>query len=722
MTQTVHPVILCGGSGTRLWPLSTPEQPKQFLALTSSKSMIKETAERFNTPHEVTLSFSPPLIVGSKQHEGLLDETLPGSRKILEPFGRNSAPAIAAACLLYDAEDLILILPADHSIKDVPAFHRAIAAATAPARNGAIVTFGIIPNHPATGYGYIKAAKDGALDNPVAVEEFVEKPKLDVAKMYLAAGSYYWNAGIFLFKAGAMLEALEANAPHVLAGVRTALTSTSEQTLNLDPKSFAETPSISIDYAVMEKARNVQTVPVKMGWNDVGGYPALHELLTGNATENYVSGPVLVQDSEGLYVRSEGPYVSVSGLKDLVIVATGDEVMVTPMSDAAAVKSLGSMVQKKRYALGFSEDLIDETRAWLFNAFDVWAEKAWDHEHGGFVEQLSMDGVADTQSNRRVRVQARQVFSFSKAITLGWPNVDAALRIVEQGVTYMDTRLRHPDRGWVHIVKPDGTPLDERRDLYDHAFIILAGSAVYQATGNESAIKLADDAIACIDAEMKDPAHGGWYEAVPAALPRRANPHMHLLEAMLAYHAATACKKALERASEIVRLFETRFFNPATDILTEFFTEDWRLVTCEQKTVFEPGHHYEWATLLLKYERLTGHDTLSWRRRLIRKADHSGRDVITGFAVNALQADGIVINNRRRLWHQLEMFRANRMHPAISGIAANEALLRAILKTYLNAGPDGGWLDETDAAGQPYSNAVPASMLYHMVTAFEPIL
>ena len=168
MSHIVHPVILCGGSGTRLWPLSTPEMPKQFKALTSEKSMIEETADRFVSSSDPSLSFTTPLVVGSVKHLHLLEQTLPDARKILEPFGRNSAPAVAAACLASEPDDLILILPADHSIQDVPAFHLAIAAAAKAAEDGAIVTFGIEPTHPATGYGYIKAAQADALMTEMA--------------------------------------------------------------------------------------------------------------------------------------------------------------------------------------------------------------------------------------------------------------------------------------------------------------------------------------------------------------------------------------------------------------------------------------------------------------------------------------------------------------------------------------------------------------------------
>ncbi|MCH9751841.1 MAG: AGE family epimerase/isomerase [Alphaproteobacteria bacterium] len=719
MSHIVHPVILCGGSGTRLWPLSTPEMPKQFKALTSEKSMIEETADRFVTSSDPSLSFTTPLVVGSVKHRHLLEQTLPDARKILEPFGRNSAPAVAAACLASEPDDLILILPADHSIRDVPAFHLAIAAAAKAAEGGAIVTFGIEPTHPATGYGYIKAAQADELHMPVPVEKFVEKPDPAVAQSYLDAGGYYWNAGIFLFRADTMLKALEAHAPEVLAGTRAAMPADADNVRCLNPKAFAETPSISIDYAVMERAENVQTVPVDMAWSDVGGYPALHGLLTESASDNHTHGPVLLQNAHGMYVRSEGPTVAVNGVSNLVVVATKDEVVITPMEDAQAVKTLGAGVQTQRHALGLPTTLVDDIRNWLWTAFDVWSERAWDSEQGGFVEQLSMEGEPDLEATRRVRVQARQIFSFAKAIEMGWPGADKARELVELGVNYLNTKLRHPDGGWVHTVSRDGTPVDDRRDLYDHAFIILAGATAYRVTGNELALQMADDAIAFIDAELKDPEHGGWFESIPNTLPRRANPHMHLLEAMLAYHAATRCEAALKRASECVRLFETRFFNPATDVMAECFTEDWRVETSDGETVFEPGHHYEWATLLLQYEQLAQRDVGSWRRRLILKANASGVEPKSKFALNAVRANGTPKNERRRLWHQLEMFRAYLNHPATIPASRSQRLLSSIKTQYLDRGPTGGWLDETGSNGMPVSQAVPASMLYHIVTSIE---
>ena len=720
MKHTIHPVILCGGSGTRLWPLSTPKRPKQFLALTSDKSMIEETAARFDTSHMDAVAFGNALVVGSKQHLDLLDNSLPACRKILEPFGRNSAPAVAAACLAYDPDALILILPADHDIVDVVAFHRAIETAADAASNGAIVTFGIEPTHPATGYGYIKA-EDTATEGALSVEAFVEKPDLKTAESYLAEGNYFWNAGIFLFRADTMLAALSEFAPEVLSGVRAAMRDDiAEQVQHLDAEAFAKTPSISIDYAVMENAENVETVPVSMGWSDVGGYRALHELLTEKPTENYTSGPVVIENAEGLYVRSEGPAIAVNGVSNLVIVATESEVMITPMADDAAVKTLGAAVQSDRPALGLSPELRTRARDWLWTAFETWSNVGWDAERGGFVEQLNMDGTPDADATRRVRVQARQVFSFAKAIEMGWPEVDTASTLVEKGLAYIDEHLRHPEGGFVHLINPDGSVIDARRDLYDHAFMILAGSAAYQTVGSQLGLKIADDAIAYIDANLKDDEHGGWFESSEFELPRRANPHMHLLEAMMEYHAATGSDAALERAAEIVRLFEIKFFNPATDVMAEFFEKDWSLREPEDQVIWEPGHHYEWATLLAQYGEIGSHDGLSWRRRIIQTAEKIGRNRNTGFALNAATARGETLDPNSRLWHQLERLRALNLHKGLTQRFSLGIYMEAVFEHYLDRGPRGGWLDEILDDGRSITKAVPASMLYHCVSAFTP--
>lgn len=721
MNSIIHPVVLCGGSGSRLWPLSTSDRPKQFLALTSTKSMIELTLDRFDKSLCADLSFAHPLVVGAERHEKLLAERLPDAKKILEPLGRNSAPAVAAACLTFQPEDLILILPADHDIQDLQAFHNAISIAAIAAHSGSIVTFGIKPTHPATGYGYIKTRGDDETVKALPVEYFVEKPDSETARSFISAGDYLWNAGIFLFKNKVMIDALQAHAPEVLSGARKSLAGQVGHSIHLDEPEFSATPSISIDFAVLEKVDNVKTVPVDMGWSDVGGYRALHELLTRTHSENYTSGPVHVQNSTGSFIRSEGPRITIDGVSDLVVVATPDEVMITPITNDGAASTLRDAVRTDRTSLGVSLELRMKLRHWLWSAFDHWAKYGWDLDLGGFVEQLYLDGQPDRESPRRIRVQARQIFSYAKSIELGWVNRSLAKSLIERGLAYLDTQVRHPDGGFIHKVAPDGSTVDDRRDLYDHAFIILAGSAAFKSTGDFRALKIAEDALNFIDTNLKDSEFGGWHESVSKDLPRCANPHMHLLEAMLEYHSATGDEKAIAHAAEIVRLFETKFFNPSTDTMTDSFGSDWALLCSEHEAVFEPGHHFEWATLLFQYQELTDHDTESWRRRLIRKADRYGINSSTEFALNAVKSDGTITNNSSRLWLQWERARALLLHYGVTSSSA-ESVYRSVLEGYLKPGSTGGWIDELDDAGNPMSKPIPASMLYHAVTALMPLI
>jgi len=717
---SLSPVILCGGSGTRLWPLSTPKTPKQFLALTSDQPMIAETADRFRQVRHDSLQFGQISIVGSLKHQSLLEQIVPDARLILEPFGRNSAPAIAAACLVAQPDELTLILPADHRITDVPAFHAAIARAFPAALEGSILTFGLEPAYAATGYGYIQAAP-----GPAAVRDvmaFVEKPAQDVAEAYLADGNYFWNAGIFMFRASTMIMALQTYAPAILPAVRAALGSADGACIRLEAEAFAQSPDISIDYAVMEHADNVKVVPVEMGWSDVGDYQALHAVLATPDNDLVTRGPVLADKSERVYINAEGPAIAVSGLTDLTVVSTPDTVMIVPAGDSEAVKALGKKVQSGRYRLGLAPGFSDHLTHWLWQTLDYWTERVWDNQAGGFVEQLSLDGIPDTSAPRRVRVQARQLFSFARALQYGWPNREAAQQHVANGLTYLDEQLRHQDGGWVHIADAQGRPLDMKRDLYDHAFIILAGAAVYDACGERKGLDLAYEAAGFINTRLRDQEHGGWFESLPQTLPRRANPHMHLLEASSALYRATGRIEDMAIANECVALFESYFFNPRLDVLGELFGADWTAETEDPETVFEAGHMYEWASLLHEYDRLTGHDSLSWRRRLMRCADRYVRQAGTGFAMNAQRSDGVEVNSGRRLWPQLEMFRAHLLHPGLASHGMPERIFERIEKGYLNALPDSLWMDEFDADGKAVSRAVPASMLYHFLTAISPIL
>ena len=361
-TPSVIPVVLAGGAGSRLWPLSTPVRPKQFLPLTSARTMLQETLLRVG---DETL-FQKPIIVCSEAYE----ETVAAqtaeigvdlSSVILEPSPRNSAPAIAAAALVAAKRDpnaILLISPADHMIRETALFTRLIDNAADAARQGSIVTFGITPTRPETGYGYIRAGAPIGMAGAFEVAAFVEKPDLPKARSYLAAGSYLWNSGMFLFRACDMLEELHRWRPEMLGAVSAAVEKAEfdgevaalggGDRWRLDPKSFADSPSDSIDYTVMEKTERAAVCPAALTWSDIGSWDAIAQTQEGDADGNVVLGPATLLDCEGVYARSEGPRIAAIGLNDLVVVATKETILITTKDQAQKVKDLAAMVSTKK--------------------------------------------------------------------------------------------------------------------------------------------------------------------------------------------------------------------------------------------------------------------------------------------------------------------------------------------------------------------------------------
>lgn len=340
MTEIV-PVILSGGSGTRLWPMSRPEKPKQMLSLTAAETMLQLTAARAHGD-----AFAAPIVVANAAHADEVEAQLDaiGARPqslILEPAGRNTAPAIALAALSARDDQPLLVMPSDHVIADREAFHAAIHAALPLVEDGWLVTFGITPDAPETGYGYIRVGEELA-PGIHRVARFVEKPTRDVAEAMIASGDHAWNGGIFLFRADAYLTALEQFAPEMLAGVRRSCESARREGVRVFPDAgaFASAPSDSIDYAVMEKADRVAVVPVAMGWSDVGSWDALHAISPGDDGGNVVAGEVVMLDSRNCLVRSDGARVAMVGVDDLIVVASGNDILIVPRGRSQDVKLL----------------------------------------------------------------------------------------------------------------------------------------------------------------------------------------------------------------------------------------------------------------------------------------------------------------------------------------------------------------------------------------------
>ncbi len=337
------PVILSGGSGTRLWPLSRSQYPKQFLPLVSGHTMIQETVLRLNG----VSGLQPPIAVCNENHRFMMAEQLweIGSKPatiILEPVGKNTAPAVAMAALSAASEDdVLLILPADHVIADSVAFHQAITKAEALAKQDFLVTFGIVANAPETGYGYIKAAET-PVGEGFKVAAFVEKPDAETARRYLDSGDYFWNSGMFAFKAGVFLRELEKFNPQMLTVCRQALAAAKIDLdfTRLDKALFSACPADSIDYAVMEKTGNAAVIPLDAGWNDVGSWSALWDVTYKDDAGNAIKGDVLTVDTRNSFIHSSSKLVAVIGVRDLVVVETDDAVMIAAKDKVQDVKAV----------------------------------------------------------------------------------------------------------------------------------------------------------------------------------------------------------------------------------------------------------------------------------------------------------------------------------------------------------------------------------------------
>jgi len=348
----IIPVILSGGSGTRLWPLSRKQYPKQYLPLASDNTMLQETILRLSGLD----SLLDPIILCNADHRFLVAEQcqqidVTNPTILLEPVGRNTAPAIAAASLqsLKTSNDtVLLVLSADHVIQDIDAFHEAINIAYNQAQEGKLATFGIVPTDANTGYGYIKASKDD-VNGAYKVEEFVEKPDLKTAEFYLEQGNYVWNSGMFMFKAEILIEELTVHSPGIVKAVGDAVNNATEDFdfIRLDKQAFESSPSDSIDYAIMEKSDNVVVVPLDAQWNDIGSWSALYDIGAKDDSGNVLKGDVIAKDTTNTYIYASHHIITTVGVDNLVVIDTPDATFIASQDKAHEVKSVVESLQKK---------------------------------------------------------------------------------------------------------------------------------------------------------------------------------------------------------------------------------------------------------------------------------------------------------------------------------------------------------------------------------------
>jgi mannose-1-phosphate guanylyltransferase/mannose-6-phosphate isomerase len=441
------PVILSGGSGTRLWPLSRELYPKQLLPLVGERTMLQETVLRLEG-----LEAAPPIVVCNEAHRFLVAEQLrqlaiTPQAILLEPVGRNTAPAIALAALQARPDALLLVLPADHVIRDVTAFQAAVTAAVPAAKAGKLVTFGVVPTMPETGYGYIRACPDNGEGAVRAIDRFIEKPDLATATRFLSEGGYFWNSGMFLFRADRCLVELERHAPDIAAAARAAMSAARPDLdfVRVDRAAFDACRSDSIDYAVMERTQDAVVVPLDAGWNDVGSWSALHAAQACDKDGNVARGDVIAEDSSGCYFYAESRLVSAVGLKDHVVVETKDAVLVAPKDRVQDVRKLVERLK----ASGRQEHLLHREVYRPWGSYD-----SLDYGQRFQVKRLTINpGAKLSLQLHHHRAEHWVVVSGTAKITCG----EKVFLLEENQSTYIPVGVRHcienPGRIPLHIIE-----------------------------------------------------------------------------------------------------------------------------------------------------------------------------------------------------------------------------------------------------------------------------
>ncbi|ESX17785.1 MULTISPECIES: mannose-1-phosphate guanylyltransferase/mannose-6-phosphate isomerase [unclassified Mesorhizobium] len=738
MTERIVSFVMSGGVGSRLWPLSREDNPKQFHDLSGDGSMLAKTLRRLTARPE---GETPIFLIAAERHAervhaDLAGLDLAGGGPLFEPTGRNTAAAVALAALRTLSEfgdSLVLVVPSDHEIATPNQFWQSVEAGSQTALAGRLVVFGIKPAQPETGYGYIEVAAEsgGVFD----VSRFVEKPDLATAQSYLSAGTFYWNTGIFLFRAGAMRDAFATFQPDIWQATETAYkAATSDLSgLYMPLDLYAAIPSNSIDYAIMERAKDIAMVPAGFRWNDLGSWQSLLDVGPADAKGNVVVGDVVAIDCENSYIRSDGRLLSAIGMKDVAIVSTADATFVAPVSHSQHVKKIVEQLEKSgRLETRFTpaHDRVLESGAWrrrvhhwLFEeTLPLWSTSGVDERHGGFHEALGFDGEALLKP-KRMRTTARQVYAFAVAKARGWDG--PADRLISHGIAFMAGKGRTDRGGWVRTLNVDGSVADPTEDAYDHSCVLLALAHAHMC-GDPDALRLGQETFVFLDAHLEDSRMTGFLETSDGEGERRSNPHMHLLEAFLAWYKATGDRTYLRRAARIIDLFRSHFFDAESWTLGEYFDAGWKPAAGEKGTWTEPGHHFEWASLLTDFVARSGQGELSnFARKLYASAIANGLNRATGLAYGAVSRQGLPLDLVSRSWPQAEAIKAAIALDGSGGPDLKpeiEARVGRLFRWHIDPAPLGLWIDRIDERGRSLASDVPASIFYHLVCALTQYL
>jgi mannose-1-phosphate guanylyltransferase/mannose-6-phosphate isomerase len=715
--MAVHPVIMCGGSGTRLWPASSSSRPKQFIPLTGDHSTFQDTVVRVAP---LAKDGGRLVIVAGVAHEEQIRRQLrelgQAAQILLEPEPRDSGPAMAAAAawiLRSDPTGVAVFVSADHHIPEAQAFRTAIQQALPAASEGRVVLLGVRPTAPSVAFGYIEPSAANGGVSPVA--RFVEKPDRATAETYVASG-FLWNSGNFVVRADILLGELDRYAAEVSGKAREAVAAShvDDEVVTISPV-FAQAPKISIDYAVIERTELASVLPVSFDWSDLGAWDAVWAAAERDSAGNAAFGASLVLDSEGCLVRaSPGASVSLVGGRNLAVVVEDSAVLVCDLGQAQQVKKVAEHWAARGPAgAGFAN--LDEARAWYRRwlhtaALPLWWTVGADHDGGGFFECLDNDGEP-VRGPRRARVQTRQAYCFAMAGRLGWSG--PWREAVSHGLDYFLTRYRRADGLFCTLVGDDGAVLDPEAKLYDQAFALLA-----LAAGHGAGLASADFAGEAehLRRALQPLRHaaGGFREN--SHEPFQANALMHLLEASLAWASAGGDAGWAELADELVDLALRKMIDPRDGAIREVFDADWAPLSVADGQRLEPGHQFEWAWLLTLHGRLRGSGPAAPAAQRLYEAGLRGVDARRKVVQNALSPAGGALDPTARLWPQTEFLRAALVFDPQQ--ASGDALLAAnALARYLETPVAGAWSDVMLANGAMARQPSPASSLYHIVGA-----
>ncbi len=711
--MSVTPVILCGGGGLRLWPVSRPDRPKQFAPLVGPLSSFQTTARRL-----APLAGPDGLwVVAGRAHEtqalDQLDALGLSATLLIEPEGRDSAAAMAAAALAVSStrpDAVVAFIAADHHVADDAAFAAAVKEAADFSRSrNMIVTLGITPTAPATAYGYIDPAP--ALSGPRPVRRCVEKPESEAARRLVAEGCL-WNSGNFVAPARLLLDELGRHSPATVEAARAGLAVAEVGSgVRRIGKPFCGAPRISIDYAVMERTDRIAVLPVSFAWSDLGAWDAIWESLPRDADGNSGGPNTVFESSARVLVHAPlGRRVAVVGARDLAIVAEGSDILVCNLAQAQEVKSAAARLGAQPAAT--FRDLEEARRAlrlWLDTAaLPLWATLGVDVAGWGFYETLDFQG-RPKQEPRRLRVQARQSTVYAWAGQAGWsgPWAETALR----GHAAILAHYRRPDGLFSFSVDAQGAGVDARAFLYEQSFVLLHLAALQCALpGRGEFAAMAEALRAALQAF--ETADGSFIETDTPG--RVTNPHMHLFEAALAWAEILPPEQARPweaLADRLADLALSRAIDPRLGAIYEAYDAGWKKPATDAE--IWPGHQFEWAWLLARWARRRDDDgAMSVAYRLF-EAGQRGVDPRRCAVVGAVDAADEVRDPIARVWPQTERLKA------ALAFGDSEIALQAanVLWGYLDAPVRGLWRERSAADGTFLVEPAPASTFYHVAGA-----